>query len=103
MNSGHVSYVDSNITIYTQLCCTSTQSPLKAMANFPSDEKTLSKIDGPHHDIGDSSDVGLDKTRERKLLRKIDLFVIPILGLLYLMAFLDRFVFTISSPLAGTI
>lgn len=64
------------------------------MADFPSDEKTLSKVDGPHHDVGDSVDVGLDKTRERKLLRKIDLFVIPILGLLYLMAFLDRFVVT---------
>lgn len=34
----------------------------------------------------------IDKAKERKLVRKLDLYIIPVVMLLYLLSFLDRFV-----------
>lgn len=38
----------------------------------------------------DSDPVGIDLVAEKKLVRKLDLHIIPILTLLYLCSFLDR-------------
>lgn len=60
---------------------------------FIRDEK--SAISGTRSHLGDVEDGGddkksLSKTEEAKLLRKIDFRVLPVLCVLYLLAFLDR-------------
>jgi hypothetical protein len=54
------------------------------------DEKTyrLGENDSGSTEISDVA--VLTAAREAKLVRKIDLYLIPALGLLYLVAFLDR-------------
>ena len=72
--------------------------------NSPSLTRSYSETSERFHDRGSSVDVdkynleGADlKTRfpnvdEAKLLRKIDIRVVPVLCIMYLLAFLDRYV-----------
>lgn len=43
----------------------------------------------------------VDPKLEAKLVRKLDLFIIPVVMLLYLLSFLDRFVYTKSQFLSN--
>ena len=38
----------------------------------------------------EGGDPGIDPAKERKLIRKLDLHIIPVVMLLYLLSFLDR-------------
>jgi len=45
----------------------------------------------------------IDKAKERQLVRKLDLYIVPVVMLLYLFSFLDRlvsafFLFTAATP-----
>jgi MFS family permease len=51
-------------------------------------EKVVSKSD-QHHDVNVES-AGWDESSTRKLIRKVDLTLIPFLSFLYLLSFLDR-------------
>jgi MFS family permease len=53
-----------------------------------SNEKVVNK--GPHVDDVNVESAGWDETTTKKLIRKIDLALIPFLALLYLLSFLDR-------------
>jgi hypothetical protein len=39
----------------------------------------------------------VDPVYEAKLVRKLDLYIIPVVMLLYLLSFLDRYVYNVSS------
>lgn len=58
-----------------------------------------------HPDTGDMKDESIDMNlfidpvKERKMMRKFDLCAISMLGLFYMMANLDRYVFAILTPL----
>lgn len=43
-----------------------------------------------HHEDADASQIAIDPASEKKLVRKIDLHLIPVLCALLLCAFLDR-------------
>ena len=46
----------------------------------------------------DTASIDIDHVAEKKLVRKLDLFIIPVVMLLYLLSFLDRLVqFQLSS------
>ena len=45
--------------------------------------------DSPHKQVSESLE-GIDHAAEKKLVRKLDLHIIPIVMLLYLFSFLDR-------------
>lgn len=57
------------------------------LPTMAADEKTY-QLDAGSTEISDVA--VLNAAREAKLVRKIDLYLIPALGLLYLVAFLDR-------------
>jgi hypothetical protein len=38
----------------------------------------------------DGGTVGIDRAKEKKLVRKLDLHIVPVVMLLYLLSFLDR-------------
>jgi len=59
----------------------------------PQDMKTSSKKNAGrrHHDPNwDGTDVDFSNIDEKKVLRKMDLHILPMLALLYLLSFLDR-------------
>lgn len=60
-------------------------SPLSAADKFmdtPSDHKSYDEVEaGP---------VDIDQIKQRKLVRKLDIHIIPMVMLLYLLSFLDR-------------
>lgn len=41
--------------------------------------------------LEDASIVEIDHVAEKKLVRKLDLYIIPVVMLLYLLSFLDRY------------
>lgn len=43
--------------------------------------------------LEDGGVVEIDHVAEKKLVRKLDLYIIPVTMLLYLLSFLDRYVF----------
>lgn len=55
---------------------------IKDAASFPPDEKI--------EVINDTRGASIDPVAEKKLLRKCDLYVLPPLFVLFLLAFLDR-------------
>ena len=42
--------------------------------------------------LEDAGNVEIDHIAEKKLVRKLDLYIIPVVMLLYLLSFLDRYV-----------
>lgn len=42
--------------------------------------------------LEDAGSVEIDHVAEKKLVRKLDLYIIPVVMLLYLLSFLDRYV-----------
>jgi hypothetical protein len=70
------------------------------MASLPADIKRDETYDNRVEDIAektshssgeiDSQDVELDESESARVLRKVDMRLVPILSLLYLVAFIDR-------------
>lgn len=51
-------------------------------------ETILHQVKSPYH--ADPEGIAIDHVAEKKLVRKLDLYIIPIAMLLYLFSFLDR-------------
>ncbi|KAL9123130.1 MAG: hypothetical protein Q9187_000319 [Circinaria calcarea] len=51
--------------------------------------KTTSSSQGPSSEAG-SEEIEIDHNAEKRLVRKLDLHIIPVVMLLYLLSFLDR-------------
>ncbi len=62
------------------------------------DVRTASQ-DSPS-DLEDAGGVEIDLVAEKKLVRKLDLYLIPVTMLLYLLSFLDRYV-VVGEPFNG--
>lgn len=60
----------------------------------PKDEKNINALDEKTGDTPkrgyEGGDPGIDPAKERKLVRKLDFHIIPVVMLLYLLSFLDR-------------
>ena len=63
------------------------------MADTNSAEKGMHVHDSPPvSPAGSTTEHGFDRAAERRLLRKLDLRILPVLWILYLVNFIDRYV-----------
>lgn len=60
------------------------------MADFNSVEKGAYVQDVPVSPTGSTTEHGFDRAAERRLIRKLDLRILPVLWILYLVNFIDR-------------
>lgn len=64
---------------------TSNEKPIPTQNEFMHDEKSLA-----HHPVMDEAAIVFSNVDEKKVLRKMDIRLLPMLALLYLLSFLDR-------------
>lgn len=60
------------------------------MANLSSVEKGAFVQDSPVSHTSSTAEVTFDRAAERRLLRKLDARILPVLWILYLVNFIDR-------------
>ena len=83
------------------------QARFSSMASRSKDSSTLEEQEQKPTGTFDNDDIPvIDKRKERQLVRKLDLYIVPVVMLLYLFSFLDRLVvfqtLTLNSPALTT-
>ena len=67
-----------------------TTTQVEAPIGMPPGKEAGDNIDLVESASADSQELGFDEKATKKLIRKIDWFLLPFLALLYLLSFLDR-------------
>lgn len=65
-----------------------------SMASQSKNSSTLEEQEQKSTETFDNDLPVIDKAKERQLVRKLDLYIVPVVMLLYLFSFLDRLVFS---------
>lgn len=68
------------------------------MASQSKDSSTLEAEEQKTTETFDNDLPAIDRKKERQLVRKLDLYIVPVVMLLYLFSFLDRLVFFFVAP-----
>jgi hypothetical protein len=75
---------------------TTLQARFSSMTSQSKNSSTLDEQEQKSAGTFDNDLPAIDKAKERQLVRKLDLYIVPIVMLLYLFSFLDRSVFVLN-------
>jgi hypothetical protein len=80
---------------------TTLQARFSSMTSHSKNSSTLEEQEQKSAGTFDNDLPAIDKAKEQQLVRKLDLYIVPVVMLLYLFSFLDRSVFVLNSPLSA--